>query len=95
MRKEAADIRKLKKYKPTRFMAEGSAYNRELANLAVSFIGCLKHTKGEWYGQNFEPVSYTHLDVYKRQLYGCMGDFCAGADRWPAAGSCGAALAVY
>ena len=36
-------MRKLKTYKPTRFMADGSSYNRELADLAVNFIGCLKH----------------------------------------------------
>ena len=53
-------MRKLKTYQPTRFMADGSHYNEELAELAVAFIGCLKHPKGEWYGQN--------LDVYKRQL---------------------------
>ena len=48
--REALPLRKLKKYTPTRFMADGSSYNRELADLAVAFIGCLKHTKGEWYG---------------------------------------------
>ena len=70
MRKEAADIRKLKKYKPTRFMAEGSAYNRELADLAVSFIGCLKHTKGEWYGQNFELIDWQEQII--RDLFGIV-----------------------
>ena len=34
-------IRRLKKYTPTRFMADGSTYNRELADLAVNFVGCL------------------------------------------------------
>ena len=24
------------------------------------------------YGKNLEPVSYTHLDVYKRQIYNCV-----------------------
>ena len=70
MRKEAADIRKLKKYKPTRFMAEGSTYNRELADLAVSFIGCLKHTKGEWYGQNFELIDWQEQII--RDLFGIV-----------------------
>ena len=70
MRKEAADIRKLKKYKPTRFMAEGSAYNRDLADLAVSFIGCLKHTKGEWYGQNFELIDWQEQII--RDLFGIV-----------------------
>ena len=45
-------IRRLKKYIPTRFMADGSTYNRELADLAVYIVECLKHTKGEWYGPN-------------------------------------------
>lgn len=65
-----ADIRKLKKYKPTRFMAKGSAYNRELADLAVSFIGCLKHTKGEWYGQNFELIDWQEQII--RDLFGIV-----------------------
>ena len=42
-------MRKLKEYVPSRFMGEGSTYRGELADLAVAFIGCLKHTKGEWY----------------------------------------------
>ena len=82
MRKEAADIRKLKKYKPTRFMAEGSAYNRELADLAVSFIGCLKHTKGEWYGQNFELIDWQEQiirDIGKIGTCGCSG---TASDLW-------------
>ena len=26
--------------------------------------------KAYYYGENLEPVSYTHLDVYKRQVKG-------------------------
>lgn len=55
-------MRKLKTYQPTRFMADGSHYNEELAELAVAFIGCLKHTKGEWYGQNFELIDWQEPD---------------------------------
>ena len=102
------------RFKPTRFMAEDSKYNKKTADYAVSFIECLSHTKGTWAGKKFElldwqeqiirdlfgilkpngyrqfntayieipkkngkqlalntliptPVSYTHLDVYKRQ----------------------------
>ena len=51
-------------------MAEGSAYNRELADLAVSFIGCLKHTKGEWYGQNFELIDWQEQII--RDLFGIV-----------------------
>ena len=51
-------------------MAKGSAYNRELADLAVSFIGCLKHTKGEWYGQNFELIDWQEQII--RDLFGIV-----------------------
>ena len=63
-------MRKLKTYKPTRFMADGSSYNRELADLAVNFIGCLKHTKGEWYGQNFDLIDWQEQIV--RDLFGIV-----------------------
>lgn len=33
-------MRKLKKYKPTKFMAEDSVYSQELADYAVSVIEC-------------------------------------------------------
>ena len=36
-------LRKLKKYKPTKFKAKDSVYNKELADYAVSFIECLCH----------------------------------------------------
>ena len=36
--KEVPAIRKLKKYKPTRFMAKGSHYDKDKADFAVSFI---------------------------------------------------------
>jgi hypothetical protein len=38
--KEAAKLRKLKRYKPTKFMAEGSRYDKEAADAAVTFINC-------------------------------------------------------
>ena len=47
-------MRKLKKYKPTKFKAKDSVYNKELADYAVSFIECLCHTKGTWAGKPFE-----------------------------------------
>ena len=53
-----AAIRKLKKYKPTIFKADGSVYDKDAADNAVSFINCLKHTKGEWYGQPFELIDW-------------------------------------
>ena len=41
-------MRKLKKYKPTPFMAEGSHYDKAAADYAVMFIESLCHTKGTW-----------------------------------------------
>lgn len=38
-------MRKLKGYKPTKFMAEDSHYNKKAADYAVNFIECLCHTK--------------------------------------------------
>lgn len=49
-------MRKLKKYKPTKFKAKDSVYNKELADYAVSFIECLCHTKGTWAGKPFEAA---------------------------------------
>ena len=37
-------MRKLKKYKPTKFRARGSVYDKAAADYAVSFIECLCHT---------------------------------------------------
>ena len=41
-------MRKLKNYKPTRFMAETSHYSKQMADFAVMFIEQLTHTKGTW-----------------------------------------------
>ncbi|MGF7142823.1 phage terminase large subunit-like protein [Anaerotaenia torta] len=60
----------MKKYKPSRFMATGSSYNKELADIAVAFIHCLKHTKGEWYGQPFELIDWQEQIV--RDLFGVV-----------------------
>ncbi len=46
-------MRKLKNYKPTIYKSDASVYNKAAADKAVSFIECLKHTKGEWYGVPF------------------------------------------
>lgn len=51
-------IRKLKKYVPTRFMAEDSHYDKEKADYAVNFIECLTHTKGSFAGQKFELIDW-------------------------------------
>ncbi len=63
-----AAIRKLKTYKPTIFKADGSVYNQDSADTAVAFINCLKHTKGEWYGQPFELIDWQEQII--RDVFG-------------------------
>ena len=46
------------RFKPTRFMAEDSKYNKKTADYAVSFIECLSHTKGTWAGKKFELLDW-------------------------------------
>ncbi len=46
-------MRKLKKYKPTAFIADGSYYDEDAADYAVAFIEALSHTKGLWAGKPF------------------------------------------
>jgi len=41
-------LRKLKKYKQTRFKTQDSTYDKEAADYAVAFIESLCHTKGTW-----------------------------------------------
>lgn len=47
-----------KKFEPTRFMAEGSHYDKEQADYVVAFIECLCHTKGKWVGKPFELLPW-------------------------------------
>ena len=55
-------MRKLKQYKPTKFKAKTSTYNKELADYAVAFIESLCHTKGTWAGHPLrEPCSGKRL----------------------------------
>ena len=61
-------MRQLKRYTPTAFRAEGSAYSKTTADAAISFIGCLKHTKGEWYGQPFELIDWQEQII--RDVFG-------------------------
>ena len=51
-------MRRLKDYKPTKFMAADSAYNKQAADYAVGFIECLCHTKGTWAGKPFELIDW-------------------------------------
>ena len=63
-------MRKLKKYKPTKFMAEDSVYSKELADYAVSFIECLCHTKGTWAGKPFELIDWQEQII--RDVFGTI-----------------------
>ncbi len=63
-------MRKLKKYKPTRFKNKDSTYNKELADYAVSFIECLCHTKGTWAGKPFELIDWQEQII--RDVFGIV-----------------------
>ena len=61
-------MRKLKKYKPTRFMAKTSHYDKDAADYAVMFIESLCHTKGTWAGKPFELIDWQEQII--RDLFG-------------------------
>lgn len=63
-------MRKLKNYKPTRFMAESSHYSKEMADFAVMFIEQLCHTKGTWAGKPFELIDWQERII--RDLFGVL-----------------------
>lgn len=63
-------MRKLKNYKPTKFKARNSVYNKEAADYAVDFIECLCHTKGKWAGTPFELIDWQEQIV--RDLFGIL-----------------------
>ena len=63
-------IRKLEVYKPTIFKAEQSYYDKDAADMAVNFINCLKHTKGEWFGRNFDLIDWQEQII--RDVFGTM-----------------------
>ena len=52
------------------FKADGSVYDKDAADIAVSFINCLKHTKGEWYGQPFELIDWQEQII--RDVFGII-----------------------
>lgn len=68
--KEAADIRKLKKYKPTKFQAADSIYDKSSADYAVAFIEALSHTKGTWAGKPFELIDWQERII--RDVFGIL-----------------------
>ncbi|MEE0873696.1 MAG: terminase TerL endonuclease subunit [Ruminococcus sp.] len=63
-------MRKLKKYKPTKFKAKNSVYDKDSADFAVKFIECLCHTKGKWAGQKFELIDWQEQII--RDLFGIL-----------------------
>ena len=58
------------KYKPTRFMAKTSRYDKAAADHAVNFIQCLCHTKGIWAGKPFELLPWQ--EQIARDLFGII-----------------------
>ena len=64
------EVRTMAKFKPTRFMAEDSKYNKKAADYAVSFIECLSHTKGTWAGKKFELLDWQEQII--RDLFGIL-----------------------
>lgn len=64
------NLRKLKNYTPTRFMAENSHYDKDAADFAVMFIESLCHTKGTWAGKEFELIDWQERII--RDLFGVL-----------------------
>lgn len=62
--------RKLKNYKPTKFKAKDSYYDKEYADFAVAFIESLCHTKGTWAGKPFELMDWQEQII--RDLFGIL-----------------------
>ena len=63
-------MRKLKKYKPTRFKLKDSIYDKAAADYAVAFIESLCHTKGTWAGKPFELIDWQEQII--RDLFGTL-----------------------
>lgn len=63
-------MRKLKNYKPSKFMLKDSSYNKASADFAVAFIEALKHTKGRWAGKPFELIDWQEQII--RDLFGIV-----------------------
>ncbi|MCD8097042.1 MAG: terminase large subunit, partial [Lachnospiraceae bacterium] len=63
-------MRKLKKYTPTKLMAEDSYYDKDCADYAVAFIEELCHTKGTWAGKKFELIDWQEQII--RDIFGIL-----------------------
>lgn len=64
------DIKKLKKYKQTKFKLKSSVYDKSAADYAVAFIENLCHTKGTWAGKPFELIDWQEQII--RDLFGTL-----------------------
>ena len=64
------NIRKLKKYKQTKFKLKSSVYDKSAADYAVAFIENLCHTKGTWAGKPFELIDWQEQII--RDLFGTL-----------------------
>ena len=67
---EVFETRKLKKYKPTRFMEKTSHYDADAADYAVMFIESLCHTKGTWARKPFELIDWQEQII--RDIFGVL-----------------------
>ena len=63
-------MKKLKKYRPTKFKLRSSHYDKEAADYAVNFIECLSHTKGTWAGMPFELIAWQEQII--RDVFGIL-----------------------
>lgn len=63
-------VQRLKNYKPTKFMVEGSHYDKAQADYVVAFIECLCHTKGRWAGKPFYLMPWQEQIV--RDIFGTL-----------------------
>ncbi|MEF9961133.1 MAG: terminase TerL endonuclease subunit [Erysipelotrichaceae bacterium] len=63
-------MRKLKKYRPTKFKEKNSYYDETAADFAVAFIESLCHTKGTWAGKSFELIDWQEQIV--RDVFGTL-----------------------
>ena len=67
---EVVSTRKLKTYKPTRFMEKTSHYDVDAADYAVMFIESLCHTKGTWARKPFELIDWQEQII--RDIFGVL-----------------------
>ena len=62
--------RKLKSYKPSKFKAKTSHYDKDAADYAVTFVENLCHTKGTWAGKPFELIDWQEQII--RDVFGIL-----------------------